>query len=410
MIIVCGISGIITYAMLVWSTSLEMAIMIQVTYGTYIATEVAYYTYIYAKVDKAHYLKVTSHTRAAILSGKFISGVSAQTLVYTQWMDLRQLNVLTLIGQTLATIWAFFLPSVNRSMYFNRESMTSIASPQTAGEAEFGSSELNDTTITQQDIVPRGKCGAAFELIYSQLKASYSNRDVQLWSFWYAAGMCGHLQVLSYIQMLWIDIDNRPEVIWNGAVEAITTLLSASVALLASRIHENALNLRRMLWLIVTLSLLQACGIFVASNTTSRFVSYAGYMAYYIFYTFTITISRLVESQYLVTGQDKIHSLTYYFSSHSISAEIAKHLPEDSYGLIFGINTFLALILQTLLVLVVVTDNFGLKLNISEQFDVYTYFYIVLGVIYLIPLAHDALSTRKKPRNANQKAVFIEAT
>lgn len=293
MIIACGISGIITWILLIWTTSLQMAMLIQVFYGTYIATEVAYYTYIYAKVDKAHYLKVTSHTRAAILCGKFISGVSAQTFVYTKLLNLRQLNILTLAGQTAATIWALFLPSVSTSLYFNRDSTVSIASLHTRGDNGFGSTTENHVaaSLPVVPVVDR-KCASAFELMWLQLSTAYCNKNVVLWSFWYAVGLCGHLQVISYVQMLWIHIDNSPDVIWNGAVEACTTLLSASVALLASRLHENALNLRRMLWLIVILSLLQGCGIFVAANTTSRFVSYGGYMFFYIFYTFTITISR----------------------------------------------------------------------------------------------------------------------
>ena len=53
----------------------------QFTYGIATSTEVAYYTYIYAKVPKAYYQKVTSFTRVAILLGRFVSGISSQILV-----------------------------------------------------------------------------------------------------------------------------------------------------------------------------------------------------------------------------------------------------------------------------------------------------------------------------------------
>lgn len=59
------------------------------------AAEVAYYTYIYAKVDKEHYQKVTSHTRGAILAGRAISGISSQVLISTNIMDFKQLNYIT---------------------------------------------------------------------------------------------------------------------------------------------------------------------------------------------------------------------------------------------------------------------------------------------------------------------------
>ena len=38
---------------------------------------------------------------------------------------------------------------------------------------------------------------------------------------------------------------------------------------------------------------------------------------------------------------------------HSGSFQVAKAIPKDSYGLVFGINTFMALLLQTILTTVV---------------------------------------------------------
>ena len=49
-------------------------------YGLATSTEVAYYTYIYAKVDPRHFQKITSFTRVAILLGRFLSGSLAQAL------------------------------------------------------------------------------------------------------------------------------------------------------------------------------------------------------------------------------------------------------------------------------------------------------------------------------------------
>lgn len=73
--------------------------VVQVLYGTFMATEVAYYTYIYAKISRDRYQQVTGNTRAAILSGRFLASVVGQTLVSTGTMDLRQLNYITLGGK-----------------------------------------------------------------------------------------------------------------------------------------------------------------------------------------------------------------------------------------------------------------------------------------------------------------------
>lgn len=73
--------------------------LFQVLYGTFMATEVAYYTYIYSKVPKEFYQQVTSHTRAAILAGRAISSVLAQILISFELMDYKQLNYISLGGK-----------------------------------------------------------------------------------------------------------------------------------------------------------------------------------------------------------------------------------------------------------------------------------------------------------------------
>lgn len=54
---------------------------------------------MYAKVDKKHYQKVTGNARAAILAGRFTASVIAQVLVSFEWMNIRDLNFLTLGGK-----------------------------------------------------------------------------------------------------------------------------------------------------------------------------------------------------------------------------------------------------------------------------------------------------------------------
>ena len=97
----------------------------QFTYGIATSTEVAYYTYIYAKVPKSDYQQVTSFTRVAILLGRFVSGISSQLLVSgykigLPSLDYRQLNYISLVSVSLATLVSFLLPNVKRTLYFHR--------------------------------------------------------------------------------------------------------------------------------------------------------------------------------------------------------------------------------------------------------------------------------------------------
>lgn len=355
-IVASGMFGIVGWAFLVWTTSFAGVIAGQLCCSAFMACcEVAYYTYIYAKVEKEHYLQVTAHTRAAVFCGKCCSGLLAQVLISSAATDLRGLNVISLCMMVAATLWAIFLPPVSVSIYSGRRDTNCAHGNATAmaemqEEIKMETENGAESKITIRD---------SFQIMRFQMKSAYSNPHVLLWSFWYAVGLCGFFQVYYYIQMLWIEIDNRPEVRWNGAVEAGTTLLGAAITLLAGRVHENTLKSTRIFWALVLVALLQAGGLFVATNTYNRFISYGGYIFFFILHSFTITIS---------------------------SAEIAKRLPEDSYGLIFGINTFFVCFLQSVLTLVVVSDTFGLKLNVREQFNIYAWGFVVLGALYLVPI------------------------
>lgn len=155
----------------------------------------------------------------------------------------------------------------------------------------------------------------AFKLLWFQCKQAYTNTNVQIWSIWYAVGLCGYLQVICYIQVLWTNIDDKQEVIlrirlffllnrytfififyfkdiWNGAVEACITLLGAGVALLAGYLHSEKLSRRQILWSLVVLSICEGCSILLASQTPYRNVSYVGYLLFCVLYSFTITVAR----------------------------------------------------------------------------------------------------------------------
>lgn len=66
----------------------------------------------------------------------------------------------------------------------------------------------------------------------------------------------------------------------------------------------------------------------------------------------------------------------------SYSAHVAKELADDSCGLIFGINTFVALTVQTVLTILVTSDG-GFVLDIQGQFITFGSYFIGLAVIYV---------------------------
>lgn len=118
-IILSAVCGIIMWSLMLWTEEYYWLLVIQTFYGTYMAAEVAYYTYMYAKCDRNDYQRVTSHTRAAItagqihdtkfhhqfhliftFTGKFLSGLLAQLLYSFKIMDLRELNYISFASES----------------------------------------------------------------------------------------------------------------------------------------------------------------------------------------------------------------------------------------------------------------------------------------------------------------------
>lgn len=102
-IILCGISGAITFLLIIFGQDVLTMQILEFFYGLFFSTEVAYYTYIYAKVDKKHYQEVTSHTKAASLFGRCMAGIVAQLTVSFDILDYHQLNYITLAGTYFCT-------------------------------------------------------------------------------------------------------------------------------------------------------------------------------------------------------------------------------------------------------------------------------------------------------------------
>ncbi len=84
----------------------------QFTYGWATATEVAYYAYIYAVVDKEKYLKVTSYVRGATQAGKCIAYAVSQVIISTAIGNYFTLNYISFSSMILIFFIALCLPWV----------------------------------------------------------------------------------------------------------------------------------------------------------------------------------------------------------------------------------------------------------------------------------------------------------
>ncbi|XP_060810537.1 thiamine transporter 1-like [Amyelois transitella] len=340
-IILSGLSGIAVYAILLWTTSLEWVQASQFFYGLYMATEVAYLTYIYAKVDSSKYPRVSSYTRIAALTGRFISGVTAQLLTHYEVMNYRELNYITFAAQILATFWAFWLPPVQFGIYFHRRN--SLVNAQ----------QLNQTTNKQPPATIkqsfRRDVVEASTLIARHARAAYTRPKVIAWSALYAVALALFVQAQIYVQLLWRQVQDETgtDMAYNGAVEAIQTLLGAGGAFLASIFSKAVLP--------APVAAIQGLAVFVGTYVPNVFVSYAGYIVMGMLFHYTITLA---------------------------SAKIASQLCDEScFGLIFGINTLLGTGLQSILTAVLIQ---ALVLSISAQYYVISVMFLVLACGWLL--------------------------
>jgi thiamine transporter 2/3 len=119
-------------------------------YGIATSTEVAYYTYIYAKVPQEAYKAVTSYTRAAILTGRFGSGLLAQVLTSTGAMDYGELNYLSLASVVLCLVLSLSLPAAKTSVYFHRDDYERTSSVVDGGN-------LDDSALDEPGSGPKGR-------------------------------------------------------------------------------------------------------------------------------------------------------------------------------------------------------------------------------------------------------------
>lgn len=101
-------------------------------------------------------------------------------------------------------------------------------------------------------------------------------------------------QVQSYIQPLWKEIDPNETNLYNGAVEALITLLGAISAFVAGFLNSKSFN-RYEIWILTILMVVEGGLLFWAALTTSLWCCYISYVIFGMIYHFTITVARYVH-------------------------------------------------------------------------------------------------------------------
>ncbi|KAM3932133.1 thiamine transporter 2-like [Leptodactylus fuscus] len=376
-IILQGLSYIITWILLLFARGVPAMQGLEFVYGMVTATEVAYFSYIYSVVDIEHYQKVTSYCRSITLVAFTMASVLGQLLVSLAGVSYFYLNVISMISVSIAFLSSLVLPMPRKSMFFHKKVIGNSAGESSEEPKEMSSNPEEPSTESQTGTSKKNSSPNFFQVLWllcKDLKQCYSSMQLLYWSLWWALATAGYNQVINYVQVLWEHVEPaQNSTIYNGGVEAVSTFLGALTSFTVGYVKVNW-ELSGELALAI-FSAVSAGSIFLKAYSFNIWMCYAGYLIFKSSYMLLITIATF---------------------------QIAVNLSMERYALMFGMNTFIALVLQTILTIIVV-DNRGLALDIVTQFLVYGSYFAVISGIFFIRSLYICISYHKKKQKENQE-------
>lgn len=358
-----SLSHISVWLLLIFGTSILAMQFMEFFYGVTMAARVAYSSYIFSLVTPARYQRVASYSRAAVLLGVFTSSVLGQLCLSVGGVSFMTLNYVSLGFMLLGLGLTLFLAKPRRSLFFNR----SAGAPPP---------ELDKM---QPAPPPAARWhGWALVRMLRELGPMARLPQLRLWSLWWIFNSAGYYLMLYYVQLLWEEI--HPAVdkskVYNGGVDAASTLLGAITAFAAGYVR-----IRWARWsalVIGGVTAFQAGLLLLMSTTSSIWLCYVAYIFFRGSYQFLVPLAIF---------------------------QIAASLSKELCALVFGLNTFFATVLKSLIT-IVVADKRGLGLAVRPQFYVYAAYFALLAAVYLGLAVCVAIMHRR--RQAPQEPVLAK--
>nr|XP_045003870.1 thiamine transporter 2 [Jaculus jaculus]XP_045003871.1 thiamine transporter 2 [Jaculus jaculus]XP_045003872.1 thiamine transporter 2 [Jaculus jaculus] len=366
-IVLQGISFVVTWLLLLFGQGVMAMQVVEFVFGMVSATEVAYYAYIYSVVSPEHYQRVSGYCRSVTLVAYTTASVLAQLLVSLGNLSYFYLNVISLVSVSMAFLFSLFLPMPKKSMFFHAKPKRETPEkppeqdpvPQETWQGQKSSYQEPVTILGNledgEKSSPAHEAVRVFAQWFQDLKECYSSERLRYWSLWWALATAGFNQVLNYVQILWeYKAPFQDSEVYNGAVEATATFGGAVAAFAVGYVKVNWDLLGELA--LAVFSVINAGSLLLMHYTLNIWVCYTGYLIFKSSYMLLITIAVF---------------------------QIVVNLSVERYALVFGMDTFIALVIQTIMTVIVV-DQRGLNLPISIQFLVYGSYFAVIAGIFLI--------------------------
>ncbi|XP_022608730.1 thiamine transporter 2-like [Seriola dumerili] len=366
-IILQGLTYVIAFLLVLVGSGVPSTQLALFSYSIATAADVAYFSYIYIVVHASYYQRVTSYVRASILLGYSVGGLLAQLLVSLGGVSLYCLAFVTLISVSIALITSFFLPMPKTSLFLNG----TYSAQQRNSDEDAHKSESADSDNRMKSRMAAKHIGRMFRRLILDCKTCYSSAALLFFCIWAATGRCGFYQVSGYVQLLWVYIQPQNATAYNGGVDAISTLTGA-----AATVAVGHMSLEWSVWgelILGGFTLLIAGSVFLMDLTDNIWISYTCYI---LFKTVYMQLSTICTFQ------------------------IAKALNRKRYALVFGINSFVGTVLQSVLTAIVINTK-SLKLTITSQFFIYASYFAVIAMLFTVRGVYTVLHM-KRPAAGNQ--------
>lgn len=355
-LIIQGISQVIIWVILFLGDTLLQMQFMEFFYGITMACRVAYSSYIFSLVNPVLYQRVAGYSRSSVLLGVFISSVLGQLCLSLGNIPYSTLSAISLGFASFGLLLSLCLPWPKRSLFFNRtknqeqRELTAVAAKSELDRINPG--EEVPSSAASPNSASRWK-DSVFVQMLLEVTNVVKKPNLRLWSLWWVFNSTGYYLVLFYVHILWSKVSDNKKV-YNGGVEAASTLLSAITSFTAGFV-----KIRWNVWselVIGVITAVQAGLLLLMGTTDNIWVCYVAYVIFRGFYQFLVPIATF---------------------------QIASSLTKELCALVFGINTFLGTILKSIISLIF-SDKRGLGLDVHSQFLVYFIYFVILTVVYLV--------------------------
>ncbi|KAK2856950.1 hypothetical protein Q5P01_005685 [Channa striata] len=355
-LIIQGISQVVIWLIMLLGTTLLQMQFMEFFYGITMACRVAYSSYIFSLVSPVLYQRVAGYSRSSVLLGVFTSSVLGQLCLSLGNITFYTLSAVSLGFVSFGLLLSVGLPWPKRSLFFNRTQSQGQKELATVAATESELDKMNPKSSRPPKAAPFCSIthwkDSVFLQMLLEVRNLVKNPNLRLWSLWWVFNSTGYYLVLFYVHILWNKADDKK--IYNGGVEAASTLLSAVMSFIAGFV-----KIRWSVWselVIGIITALQAGLLLLMVTTENIWVCYIAYVLFRGFYQFLVPIATF---------------------------QIASSLTKELCALVFGINTFLGTILKSIINLIV-SDKRGLALDVHAQFYVYFIYFTFLTVVYFV--------------------------